>query len=38
MSWEGWKKLEDGWVKTGDGISDLKEQLKKSLSLLKKND
>jgi hypothetical protein len=36
MSWEGWKKLEDGRVKTGDGILDLKEKLKKSF--LKKND
>ncbi len=36
MSWEGWKKLDDDWVKTGDGILDLKEKLKKSL--LEKND
>jgi hypothetical protein len=36
MSWEGWKKIDDDWIKTGDGISDLKEKLKKSL--LEKND
>jgi len=36
MSWEGWKKLDDEWVKTGDGILDLKEKLKKSF--LEKND
>jgi hypothetical protein len=36
MSWEGWKKVEEHWVKTGDGILDLKERLKKSL--LKKHD
>lgn len=29
MSWEGWKKLDEGWVKTGDGILDLKEKLRK---------
>jgi hypothetical protein len=30
MSWEGWKKVDEHWVKTGDGILDLKERLKKS--------
>lgn len=36
MSWEGWKKIDDDWVKTGDGILDLKEKLK--TSFLGKND
>jgi len=29
MSWEGWKKQDDKWAKTGDGIADLRERLKK---------
>ena len=29
MSWEGWKKQDDKWIKTGDGIADLRERLKK---------
>lgn len=28
MSWEGWKKVKEKWVKTGDGIADLREKLK----------
>jgi hypothetical protein len=29
MSWEGWKKERGQWIKTGDGIIDLRERLKK---------
>ena len=29
MSWEGWEKDGDNWVKTGDGLKDLLEKLKK---------
>lgn len=29
MSWEGWKKDGDNWVKTGTGLKDLLEKLKK---------
>jgi len=29
MSWEGWKKVDEQWIKTGDGIADLREKLKK---------
>lgn len=28
MSWEGWKKVDENWTKTGDGIEDLREKLK----------
>jgi hypothetical protein len=28
MSWEGWKKENGRWVKTGSGILDLKKRLK----------
>lgn len=32
MSWEGWKKNEEGrWEKTGRGIADLRESLRKSV-------
>lgn len=27
MSWEGWKKIDDEWEKTGDGITDLRDKL-----------
>ncbi|MFA5093326.1 MAG: hypothetical protein WC543_05240 [Candidatus Omnitrophota bacterium] len=36
MSWEGWKKVDEDLVKTGDGLLDLKEELKKVLK--QKND
>jgi hypothetical protein len=29
MSWEGWKKVDEHWEKTGDGLLDLKEKLEK---------
>lgn len=29
MSWEGWEKDGDNWVKTGTGLEDLLEKLKK---------
>ena len=29
MSWEGWEKVGDNWVKTGTGLKDLLEKLKK---------
>jgi len=29
MSWEGWKKEDNKWIKTGSGIIDLREKLKK---------
>ena len=25
MSWEGWKKIDDEWMQTGDGLEDLKK-------------
>lgn len=28
MSWEGWKKEKGQWIKTGDGIVDLRERLR----------
>ncbi len=28
MSWEGWKKVDDKWEKTGDGIADLRKKLR----------
>jgi hypothetical protein len=31
MSWEGWKKEGGQWVKTGDGIADLRDRLKQCL-------
>jgi hypothetical protein len=31
MSWEGWKKEGEQWVKTGDGITDLRDRLKQCL-------
>ena len=31
MSWEGWEKREDIWEKTGNGLADLRETLKRSL-------
>lgn len=31
MSWEGWKKEEEEWKKTGDGIADLREKLKNKI-------
>ena len=27
MSWEGWKKVDKNWVKTGKGLRDLRERL-----------
>jgi len=29
MSWEGWKKVDEEWIKTGDGLEDLKKRLLK---------
>ncbi|AER66044.1 hypothetical protein Tlie_0305 [Thermovirga lienii DSM 17291] len=29
MSWEGWEKDGDNWIKTGTGLEDLLEKLKK---------
>jgi len=29
MSWEGWEKKEGDWIKTGEGIVDLRERLKR---------
>lgn len=29
MSWEGWRKEKGHWIKTGDGIVDLRERLRK---------
>ena len=29
MSWEGWKKVDEEWIKTGDGIADLRSKLQK---------
>jgi hypothetical protein len=29
MSWEGWKREKGQWIKTGDGIVDLREQLRR---------
>ena len=29
MSWEGWKKEGDEWIRTGEGIRDLLESLKR---------
>jgi hypothetical protein len=34
MSWEGWKKEGNQWIRTGDGIVDLREQLRKILERL----
>lgn len=31
MSWEGWKKIDDQWQKTGDGIVDLRNSLQQRL-------
>ncbi|MEK7699377.1 MAG: hypothetical protein AAB332_03150 [Planctomycetota bacterium] len=31
MSWEGWKKVDDTWVKTGKGLCDLRDRLKAQL-------
>ncbi len=31
MSWEGWKKEKGQWIKTGDGIVDLREELRKKI-------
>lgn len=31
MSWEGWAKKETKWIKTGEGILDLKERIKKEM-------
>jgi hypothetical protein len=31
MSWEGWTKTDGEWTKNGQGILDLREELKKSL-------
>jgi hypothetical protein len=31
MSWEGWKKVDEHWEKTGEGIADLREKLKKEI-------
>lgn len=28
MSWEGWKKVDEKWEKTGNGIADLREKIK----------
>lgn len=30
MSWEGWRKIDSEWKKTGDGITDLRDRLKRS--------
>lgn len=30
MSWEGWNKDQDEWIKTGDGLKDLLKNLKRS--------
>lgn len=27
MSWEGWKKVDKTWVKTGQGLRDLRNRL-----------
>jgi len=31
MSWEGWKKEDGEWIKTGDGIADLRAILSKKI-------
>lgn len=31
MSWEGWKKVDDKWEKTGNGIADLREKLREQV-------
>ena len=30
MSWEGWGKVDDEWRRTGNGITDLRERLRRS--------
>lgn len=32
MSWEGWEKKEGEWVRTGEGLADLREELRKAIS------
>ena len=32
MSWEGWKKVNEEWIKTGDGIADLMNRLQNNLN------
>ncbi len=32
MSWEGWKKVNEEWVRTGDGIVDLMNRLQNNLN------
>jgi hypothetical protein len=27
MSWEGWKKVNNEWIKTGKGLKDLRDRL-----------
>lgn len=31
MSWEGWKKVDKSWEKTGNGIADLREKLREQI-------
>lgn len=31
MSWEGWTKKDGNWEKTGDGIADLRDVLKRNI-------
>lgn len=35
MSWKGWKKVDEHWEKTGEGLLDLKEKLERLSSGIK---